>query len=62
MPIFEFSCPKCDNVFDKLCRDRNTKEATCSKCGFNHASKQLANTAKPTFNGTGFYETDYKNH
>lgn len=61
MPIYEFSCPKCDTVFDKLCRSRDIKEIKCKHCGYDHAKKQMANTAKPAFNGTGFYETDYKN-
>lgn len=61
MPIYEFQCNKCGTVFERLTRDRNIKTTSCKNCGDTSASRIMSTTAKPKFNGSGFYETDYKN-
>lgn len=62
MPIYEFQCNKCNHVFEKFTTNRSIKTTVCKQCGDSGANKIMSSTSPPVFNGTGFYETDYKNH
>lgn len=33
MPIFEYACPKCGYVFEKLVLSKSQPEPACPKCG-----------------------------
>jgi len=33
MPLFEYACPNCGHVFEKLVLARNAKPPECPKCG-----------------------------
>ena len=35
MPIYEYKCPKCEKIFEKLCLSagRETSHAACPHCG-----------------------------
>lgn len=59
MPIHDYQCPDCGHSFEKLV-DQGTQKAECPKCGA-LANKQISVPAAPVFNGTGFYQTDFKN-
>ncbi|MDR3556859.1 MAG: zinc ribbon domain-containing protein [Syntrophobacteraceae bacterium] len=41
MPIFEFSCPSCGNVFEKIVYG-NSEEVRCEKCGGSEVTKLLS--------------------
>ncbi|HEX3020495.1 MAG TPA: zinc ribbon domain-containing protein [Chitinispirillaceae bacterium] len=42
MPIFEYRCPKCQNVFEELVTgDRNVSIA-CPACGFKDTEKMMS--------------------
>ncbi len=42
MPIFEYRCPECQNVFEELVTgDRNVSIA-CPKCGFKNTEKLMS--------------------
>jgi len=32
MPLFEYACPKCGHIFEKLVLARNAKPPECPKC------------------------------
>ncbi len=43
MPIFEFKCSKCGEIYDVLFRNREEKVAvTCPKCGSKKAERLLS--------------------
>lgn len=58
MPIYDFRCPDCGHVFEKIVASSASK-AECSKCGA-LSNKQVSAPAAPQFKGTGFYATDFK--
>jgi putative FmdB family regulatory protein len=61
VPLFEYSCNKCENVY-KIWKHRKPKpeNCLCNECG--GEGTQILNIAYVNFKGTGFYETDYKNN
>lgn len=59
MPIFDFKCNKCDSTFEKLC-NVDVESVKCKFCGNDDTVKQLSAPGGFQFNGSGFYETDYK--
>ena len=44
MPIFEFKCKNCDQVFEEFLFSSNTESATivCPKCGSENADKLMS--------------------
>ena len=43
MPIYEYTCEKCGNRFDKFVRSANTKqEITCPECGAEEVTKAFS--------------------
>ncbi len=43
MPIYEFKCKKCGNVFEYLCfNSRDEETAKCPSCGANNNEKLLS--------------------
>lgn len=56
MPIYSYKCDKCGKQVDEL--QRYTDPAP--KCCGEDMKRTLAQTARPQFKGSGFYETDYK--
>jgi putative FmdB family regulatory protein len=46
MPIYEFKCKKCGNVFEFLCfRSADSDAVTCPSCGENKTEKLLSTFA-----------------
>ena len=41
MPIFEYKCSKCGNIFEELVL-KNDQEVECNNCGSKQASKVLS--------------------
>ena len=58
MPIYEYTCPNCQNVFEKWLKlSETTEHAPCPKCG-SQARHIISNTAF-VLKGGGWYVTDY---
>ena len=57
MPIYEYRCQDCDNVFEEWHRGYEEKEITCPICKGN-AKRLISNTAF-ILKGSGWYVTDY---
>ncbi len=58
MPIYEYQCPSCNNIFEEWVKTANDEEEeTCPKCG-GLAHRMISNTAF-ILKGGGWYVTDY---
>ena len=58
MPVYEYACSNCQNVFEKWLKvSEITETAFCPKCG-NQAQHIISNTAF-VLKGGGWYVTDY---
>ena len=58
MPIYEYACPNCRNVFEKWLKlSETTKNAPCPQCG-GLAQHIISHTAF-VLKGGGWYVTDY---
>jgi len=33
MPIYEFECPKCEEVFERFCKYSDVEVSACPECG-----------------------------
>jgi len=59
MPIYEFKCVRCRELFEKLQR-YDDPNPPCPACGFDHTDK-LISASNHELKGTGWYKTDFKN-
>jgi len=67
MPIYTYKCPSCELTKDFLLKS-DDHAPLCPICCWNPDRdggeeimvRQLSKTSNPKFNGSGFYETDYK--
>ena len=60
MPIYSFKCNECNQVVELL-QNFQDSNPICNSCdGQNEMKRLISNIGKPKFNGSGFYETDYK--
>jgi putative FmdB family regulatory protein len=59
MPLYEYVCEKC-GIFEVIQAIKDSEIKVCPNCG-KCVEKILSVPSAPKFNGTGFYETDYKN-
>lgn len=59
MPIYEFECSACGNVFDRLQKLSDVDPDTCPNCGKKKVHRRVT---APSFrlSGSGWYETDFK--
>ena len=57
MPTYEYKCPKCGTLFERVQKITSRLGARCPKC-FAKAERQLSATGL-VFKGSGFYLTDY---
>ncbi len=59
MPIYEFECSACGNVFERLQKLSDSDPADCPECGKPEVKRRLT---APAFRlaGSGWYETDFK--
>jgi putative FmdB family regulatory protein len=58
MPIFDFKCNTCGNIFEDLVKDADSK-ASCPECESKDCQRQLGSFSI-RFHGKGFHNTDYK--
>jgi putative FmdB family regulatory protein len=47
MPIFEYLCTACGNLFEKVMKSGENGEPDCPKCGSSNVEKQLSSFAAP---------------
>jgi putative FmdB family regulatory protein len=59
MPIYEFECAACGNIFDRLQKMSDPDPDACPHCGKNKVHRRVT---APVFRlaGSGWYETDFK--
>lgn len=59
MPIYEFECAACGDVFDRLQKLSDPDPTDCPKCGKGGVRRRVT---APAFRlaGSGWYETDFK--
>ncbi|MEN3045667.1 MAG: zinc ribbon domain-containing protein [Candidatus Hydrothermales bacterium] len=59
MPIFEFMCERCNNVFEELVLPYEAEPDSCPRCGEKSIRKLWRGSVGLVFKGSGFYVTDY---
>jgi putative FmdB family regulatory protein len=62
MPIYDFKCEECGNIKEYYVPSTTSIPENChcgKKCEL--IKMESFSSSKPILNGTGFYETDYKN-
>ncbi|MFP4392677.1 MAG: FmdB family zinc ribbon protein [Desulfohalobiaceae bacterium] len=57
MPIYEYSCPECQHLFEEWQKDFRERTIQCPICGA-EAKRMVSNTAF-ILKGSGWYVTDY---
>ncbi|MEO7065185.1 MAG: zinc ribbon domain-containing protein [Dokdonella sp.] len=59
MPIYEFECTACGNIFERLQKLSDADPTDCPDCGKHKVKRRLT---APAFRlaGSGWYETDFK--
>ena len=58
MPIYEYKCPKCGEVFEKFAKSSEShKDAVCPKCGTE--SPRIISRTSFVLKGDGWYVSDY---
>lgn len=60
MPIYEYRCTSCGNLFEYFQKITDSPKHECEKCG-GQLKRLISGGIGPIFKGTGFYQTDYKN-
>ena len=58
MPTYQYKCPKCGHVYEKLQNINDDSRAKCPKCG-TRGERIISGGAGLIFKGSGFYLTDY---
>ena len=59
MPIYEYRCSDCGQVFEEWQKDFKDREMVCPVCG--GASERLISSTSFVLKGSGWYVTDYCN-
>lgn len=59
MPIYEYRCEECAQVFEEWQKDYEEKALPCPMCG--GRSKRLISNSAFVLKGSGWYTTDYCN-
>jgi len=59
MPIYEYRCSDCGQIFEEWQKDFKEKEYSCPVCG-GKAQRLISNTSF-VLKGSGWYVTDYTN-
>ena len=57
MPLYDYECLSCGNVFEVRQGFNDAPEAECPDC--NHESKRLFRPVGVIFKGSGFYVNEY---
>ena len=57
MPLYEYKCKKCRNLFEKIRKFSDPPVKKCPECG--GPVEQLLSAPAVQFKGSGWYVTDY---
>lgn len=57
MPIYEYACLECDNIFEEWQKDFKEREMVCPQCG--GKAKRMISHSSFILKGSGWYVTDY---
>ena len=57
VPIYEYLCKQCGNVFERIQKFSDPQIESCPKCG--GKVEQVLTAAAVQFKGSGWYATDY---
>ncbi len=57
MPLYEYKCKKCGQLFERIQKFSDKPVKKCPKCG--GAVEQTISAPAVQFKGTGWYVTDY---
>ncbi len=57
MPIYEYRCDECEQIFEEWQKDFEERDMPCPVCG-NRCKRIMSNTTF-VLKGTGWYVTDY---
>ncbi|GAB7023090.1 FmdB family zinc ribbon protein [Salidesulfovibrio brasiliensis] len=57
MPIYEYQCEKCSNVFEEWQTGFEEKDQECPECG--GSAKRLISNTSFVLKGSGWYVTEY---
>ena len=57
MPIYEYSCPECHQIFEEWQQDFEEREVDCPVCST--PSKRVISNTSFILKGSGWYVTDY---
>lgn len=58
MPIYEYKCPKCKTIIEKLKLSNDINTEFCPNC--NTVMKKQISLSSFILKGTGWYKTDYQ--
>ncbi len=58
MPIYEYQCERCGEIFEIFQINGEEVEPKCPKC-FGRAKRVISPVGSLVFKGSGFYITDY---
>jgi putative FmdB family regulatory protein len=59
MPIYEYRCNECQQIFEEWQHDFREREVPCPVC--NSIAKRLISSTSFVLKGSGWYVTDYCN-
>ncbi|AGW13024.1 FmdB family zinc ribbon protein [Megalodesulfovibrio gigas] len=57
MPIYEYRCQDCEQIFEEWQKDFKEREVSCPVC--NARAERLISSTSFILKGTGWYVTDY---
>ncbi len=57
MPIYEYRCQECQQIFEQWQKDYSDQEKSCPVCG-SQSQRMISNTSF-VLKGSGWYVTDY---
>ena len=57
MPIYEYRCEDCEQIFEEWQKGFEDKDVFCPVCG--HKAKRIISNTAFVLKGTGWYVTDY---
>jgi len=60
MPTYDYVCKKCGHAFEAFQSMKDDPMTTCPKCGEESLKRLIGTGAGLIFQGSGFYETDFK--
>ena len=61
MPIYEYKCTECNEVFEYFQSISDKELKTCTLCGKKDGLSKIISSSGFRLKGSGWYETDFKN-